>query len=61
MAEREHKDVLIHSFHLQWVDRVPGLQYHVPNIGETYIFVGDKFGEKYEFWKGGMALVWREI
>lgn len=61
MAKREHKNVLIHSFHLQRVDRVPGLSYHVLNIGETYVFVSDEFGEEYEFWGGGRTLVWREL
>ena len=61
MVEWEHKDVLIHKFHLQWVDWVPSFNDHIFDIGEANVFVGDKFGKEYEVWRDGKALVWREL
>ena len=55
MVEWEHKNFLTHVFHLQWVDQIPSFKDHVPNIGEAYIFVGNKFGEEGEVWRGGGA------
>ncbi|KAK7830718.1 nodulation receptor kinase [Quercus suber] len=61
MVEREHKDVPIHTFHLQWVYWIPSFHDYISNIVKAYVFVGDKFCKEYEVWRESRALDWREL